>query len=465
MGRSVIKQQSNRFCESCFAKQLRIDELEEEVSKLKSKLLRQERIAKEGYFGSSTPSSKIPIKSNVKCKQIKKRGAKIGHIGNSRKVHDKEEIDNKYLIESNHTNCPECGNMLESKGWTTRSILEAPPKKAEKRLYKLQKKFCSKCHKTYQAKAPGALKRSLYGNQLITSIAEMHYLHGIPAGRISELTGVGEGAIFGVFKRLANIFSNLPEYLITEYRQSEVKHADETGWRTSGQNGYTWLFATEKLSLFFFGKNRSAKTPKRVLGTEKLPGVLVVDRYAAYNRAPCDIQYCYSHLIRDVENLQKKFPNNAEVEAFVASLIPLMVTAIKLRKQKITEKAFNKKAKKTELEMKKIINLPAKHLGIQRMQELFIENEHRLFHWARNKDIPAENNLAERDIRPTVIARKVSFGSVTEQGAKTRSILVSLLQTLKKRHRDPTIKLKIALDAYAMDENQDPVDLLFKQNV
>ena len=51
------------FCEECFEKQRKIDELEEKIVLLKAKLKRQQRTAKEGLFGSSTPSSKKPRKS------------------------------------------------------------------------------------------------------------------------------------------------------------------------------------------------------------------------------------------------------------------------------------------------------------------------------------------------------------------------------------------------------------------
>ena len=66
---------------------------------------------------------------------------------------------------------------------------------------------------------------------------------------------------------------------------------------------------------------------------------------------------------------------------------------------------------------------PALHLGIRHIQDIFRANERRLYHWADNKAVPADNNLAERDSRPSVIARKVSFGSVTDAGAEVRSIL------------------------------------------
>jgi transposase len=69
-----------------------------------------------------------------------------------------------------------------------------------------------------------------------------------------------------------------------------------------------------------------------------------------------------------------------------------------------------------------VVHAPAQHLAIRRIQEIFHDNEDRMYRWADDRQIPADNNLAERDLRPTVIARKVSFGSQSEAGANTRSI-------------------------------------------
>ena len=73
-------------------------------------------------------------------------------------------------------------------------------------------------------------------------------------------------------------------------------------------------------------------------------------------------------------------------------------------------------------------------------------------------------NLAERDLRPTVIARKVSFGSQSEAGAKTRSILMTVLHTLKKRTSEPGAVLKTTLDQLAQDPTLDPFGHLFPDN-
>jgi transposase len=80
----------------------------------------------------------------------------------------------------------------------------------------------------------------------------------------------------------------------------------------------------------------------------------------------------------------------------------------------------------------KVCRSPARHLGIRSFQDIFVAHEARLFHWVEDRRVPAHNNRAERELRPTVIARKVSFGSSSDAGAETRSILMSALHTLNK---------------------------------
>jgi hypothetical protein len=38
--------------------------------------------------------------------------------------------------------------------------------------------------------------------------------------------------------------AGVPDRLVEEYREAPVTHAHETGWRTNGNNGDTWLFAS-----------------------------------------------------------------------------------------------------------------------------------------------------------------------------------------------------------------------------
>jgi hypothetical protein len=77
-----------------------------------------------------------------------------------------------------------------------------------------------------------------------------------------------------------------------------------------------------------------------------------------------------------------------------------------------------------------------------------------------NRAVPADNNRAERELRPTVIARKVSFGSQSDAGAKTREVLMSVVHTLAKRVSDPEAHFKAVLDQLATNPTKDPVNLL-----
>jgi transposase len=257
---------------------------------------------------------------------------------------------------------------------------------------------------------------------------------------------------------------DVPNGLIQTYRGSAVKHADETGWRINGHNGFSWLFCTPDISVFRFRKSRAASVAKEVLGEKPLPGVLVVDRYNGYNEMPCRIQYCYAHLSRDVKDLEKGFPDNTEIGSFVEALVPQLANAMSLRTLDITDRQFKQQAAKIKAAIIDITNRQARHPAIWKIQDVFREKAERLYHWADDRNIPADNNLAERELRPLVIARKVSFGSQSDAGAMTREVLMTVLHTLRKRCPDVTVALKSAPDKMVQRPDADLAELLFGFN-
>jgi transposase len=442
-------------CEGCLEKQRKIDQLLEEVERLKAKLRYQERKDQEGLFGSSTPSSQLPFKANNDQENRNhKGGARPGHKGHGRKAHSQETADEIIPLDPGEI-CPDCGGVLKLKKIQDRTVIESEPVKPKKILYHLSHKECTQCHHVFRAKAPGVLPKALYGNQITAQMAVMHYFHGIPMGRICEMSGINLGSLIDMFHRLSGYFAPVTDLLKEQYRLSPAKHADETGWRNDGQSGYAWLFCTPETSLFSFQNTRSASVPRSIFGDKKLPGVLVVDRYNAYNKAPVEIQYCYAHLLRDVEKLEKDFPESEEVKSFVSLLAPLLSQAMHLRSQPLSDEQYYREAKQIQKKIMEVNKSPAQHLAIRAMQDLFQTNEHRLFHWVQDRRVPPDNNLAERDLRPTVIARKVSFGSSSDAGSKTRSVLMSALHTLNKRRGNQSLEsiFKSLLDELAKDPN------------
>lgn len=114
-------------------------------------------------------------------------------------------------------------------------------------------------------------------NNLLGHVATGHYLNSIRLGHFERQTGVNAGSLIQAMHQLGRFFKDVSDKLIQEYRMAAVKHADETGWRNDGQNGYGWIFASKDTGIFRFRNSRAGKVAKEVFGEHGLPGVLVVD--------------------------------------------------------------------------------------------------------------------------------------------------------------------------------------------
>jgi hypothetical protein len=73
---------------------------------------------------------------------------------------------------------------------------------------------------------------------------------------------------------------------------------------------------------------------------------------------PCKIQYRYAHLLRDVKDLEKDFPENVEVKSFVEALdimkvilSTIMICALHNRKSNpyLKGMTYDNSIKKTEM--------------------------------------------------------------------------------------------------------------------
>jgi hypothetical protein len=80
------------------------------------------------------------------------------------------------------------------------------------------------------------------------SVVDSHYVQGMPLGRICARWQLNYGSVIASLHHIADIFAPVMKQLQAGYRQSLVRHADETGWRTDGQSGYCWLFARSSVS-------------------------------------------------------------------------------------------------------------------------------------------------------------------------------------------------------------------------
>jgi hypothetical protein len=432
--------------------------LEEENKRLRKAA--NARNGRESYFGSSTPSSKLPPQPNSSLEnQNRKGGAKPGHRGSGRRKIKQQDTDEVVCVDNIPEYCA-CGGHVAPNGYEERTVIDYIPAKTVTKVIRIKKGLCGGCGKRHVAPVAGVAPRALYSNRILSHAAVEHYVYGHSIGEVSARMGINEGALFNAFHHYADLLVPTVDQLIKAYRASPLKHADETGWKCDGKGGYAWLFTTQEIAIYCFAHTRSQIVADKIFGNKMLPGILCVDRYAGYNHVQCLIQYCFAHLKRDVDDLEKEFPQESEVITFVRAFSPLLAQAMKLRNMPFSLNKFLKKAEQLKQKILQACLADAKHPAIQKIQNIFRENTGKLFHWTKSPDIPADNNFAERDFRKTVIARKISFGSQSDKGRKTRSVLMSILHTAQKNGRDPADAFENILNAIQMGNNTKLIPLL-----
>jgi hypothetical protein len=327
-----------------------------------------------------------------------------------------------------------------------REVIEVPVVRARVVHYRVMAHWCGVCGKRVVAPLPlcgEVAGRRRAGLGLMSLVCYLKVVCRLTVRRIAELLQslyglhLSLGEIADLLHGSARRGSSEYEQLREEIRGSPYVHADETGWREDGVNGYLWSFSAPGVRYFVHDRSRSHEVPKRVLG-EAYPGVLATDFYGAYNYHLGPHQRCWVHLLRDLKALREKHPADAGVAAWCAAVEEIYGEA----KAFASPKARERSRKRQRLQQRAVeIAMPyAKTTQPQAvLAERLLRFEPELFTFVEHPEVPSDNNAAERAIRPMVIARKVSGGTRSEQGSRTYTILASLFATWQERGLDPLL--------------------------
>ena len=161
-----------------------------------------------------------------------------------------------------------------------------------------------------------------------------------------------------------------------------------------------------------------------------------------------------------VRDLLEAEPKNAEYQKHIPRFLELLTSAMTLRNRK-RGREYDEESVAIRDELLSIAGSPVKDGKLKVYFDLVVNKRDRFFQWVCNPEVEAENNLAERRLRPLVIARKVCFGSQSEKGLKTRETLMTIIDTLSLRCDDPVAKLSQVLDAIGRDKRANVSELLW----
>ena len=313
---SVIGEQQTAIAEQ----QTVIAELRRRVEKLEARL------------SSSGPSAGMPgNKPTAKRRQPETKGPR------KRRLHGfaRRRAEPTRRVIHAPESCPECGTGL-SGGWVqrTREVIEIPVAPAEVVEHVFVARMCALCRKRRMSQDSLqrlAMGRRRLGANLVSLIVTLREEGRLPVRSIQwylrtvHQLKLSVGAIVGAVHEAAREAQPAVAAVLERIRGSPVVHADETGWRQDGANGYVWTFSTPT-DRYFVRRGRGKGVVDEVLG-ESFSGVLVSDFYAAYNHYPGLKQRCWAHLLRDIRELEALYPQDAGLARWARSVRRLYVRA------------------------------------------------------------------------------------------------------------------------------------------
>ena len=240
----------------------------------------------------------------------------------------------EHVVES----CPDCGTHLTG-GWVqrTREVIElpvVPVQVTELPVVPVQvtehvciARTCPACRRRCipPAQLDGvALGRQRLGVNLISRIATLREEGRLPIRSIQwylrtvHQLRLSVGAIVSAIHQTAQQAQPAVAAILDRIRASPVVHADETGWRQNGNNGYVWTFSTPT-ERYFLRRGRGKAVVDEAL-SESFSGVLVSDCYAAYHHYDGPKQRCWAHLLRDIHDLVALYPKDTALAQWAAAV-------------------------------------------------------------------------------------------------------------------------------------------------
>ncbi|MBI3600358.1 MAG: IS66 family transposase [Nitrospinae bacterium] len=367
----------------------------------------------------------------------RKRGGQKGHPGRGRKTPERVDEVRRIYLET----CPDCSSQIErSKNIEKHTVEDIPPievYRAQVIRYERELQWCKKCKRRVKAKISEVIPKSRFGINVLLYVFIHKYIARSSWDTIvwslANWYGiqVSKGSLVGMLHRSQKWLGNRYEQILEQIRASPVKHADETGWRVDGINHWLWGFFTKEHAYYTIKESRGKGVPEKILTGSHHDDVLVRDDYAAYKKLPLNHQSCWAHLLRNSSEAAKAPDASTEVRLLHRELKKMYASLKEIIAQPFDAIERQAAYQRLSKELKGMAEAKYFHQDAMKIQTRIANQGINLLTTLLYNNVPLTNNLAERGIRPMVVIRKISGGNRSQEGAKTHSVNMSILQTIR----------------------------------
>jgi len=308
--------------------------------------------------------------------------------------------------------------------------------------------------KNQYGKIAGVLGRSEFGIEIVVAIAYQVYVVGLSFDKVCLLLNffqnlrLRKSQADALLNQLSRHWESEFDLLCTLLANSAVVHSDETSWSINS----VWAFLSEKVRVLFFGVHKDADTLRQILDPATFEGIVVSDDAAVYAHFS-HAQKCWAHLLRKAIKLTLLEPTNAEYRRLTDRLLEIYRAACRVqRDRRLGDVGRARKVADLDDEILELCGgvwfaeLPPcegpandYRLLCNEVMRLMLAGQLFTFVTAapvetpRGETVPVAgtNNESERALRSAAEARKTGRTSKTQRGARRRTIVVSVLESLR----------------------------------
>jgi transposase len=418
-----------------------IERRDEKIRELEAELAQFRRPTKTPENSSVPPSR--GQKANRAEGQRRKLGPKRGHVGVSRARSEPDVV-----VECRPRACAGCGQELPQTGGRRTGcsqVVDVPafaPVVIEAWQYTVA---CERCGERTAGTYPAGLEpRRTFGHGVEALLSYFHERHHVSYERLVEICrdvfglAISQGGVENALHRWVERARPTYAAIREQVRGSPVINSDETSARVAGRNHWQWVFQTPEASYHVIAPSRGGEVIDAFLAGAT-PEVWGSDLWAPQVlTAAAEHQICLSHQERDLTCAVEA--DTGAARRWAIELRHVLGRAIRLHHERaeVTPQTFARRRLLIDNATDRLVfdRDVAPKTEAARLQQRYRSHRDSLYVFLHRADVEPTNNSSERDLRPSVIHRKVTGGFRSAWGAEASAIRSTILATARKRGRN-----------------------------
>ena len=313
-----------------------------------------------------------------------------------------------------------------------------------------------------EGRIAGVTARCEYGIEILVVLAFLVYVIGISLDKACAVLRFFSGLPLSksqadaLLRQLAKHWQGEFETLCDLIACAAVVYMDETGWKVGSAGCSLWTFASQWHRVFLFGCRKDQDTLDAMLPRGVFEGVAVSDDAAVYRHRFGFAQKCWAHLLRKAIRLALLYPRKKTYQRFLNELLQLYHDAKRAASdRRLGSQGRARRVDGFEERLTKLClpywrattpDMKPHERDFANLVNELMERMHdaELFTFVEIPEVDPTNNLAERLQRDAAQDRKAGRTSKTDAGAQRRSVIASVLESLRANLPEFTLDAAVA---------------------